>query len=106
MKTTGCLACEGTYRDKRLQPFCSIVCRTLGQAGMGWRLNPYRIVDLETGMVLTTGPRFDLTPRGLEYLHSLADRLRQTLTPDNSIPQTIRPTPDAAFMGSYIGKAA
>ena len=102
-KKTGCRSCGEACPDKRLKPFCSIVCRTLGQAGFGWRLNPYRIVDLESGMVLTSGPRFDLTPRGLGYLQELAERLRQPAALHNSLAQAKEPAHELPSMGAYIG---
>jgi hypothetical protein len=105
MKRKGCVSCGGTYRDRRLNPFCSIVCRTLGQAGLGWRLNPYRIVDLESGIVLSTGPRFDLTPKGLAYLQNLAERLRQPVPEQNTLSPTEPMLPQASPGSSALTSA-
>ena len=105
-KKTGCGSCGEACQDKRLKPFCSIVCRTLGQKGLGWRLNPCRIVDLESGMVLTSGPRFDLTPRGLAYLLELAERLRQPAALHNPTPQAKEPSHQLATMAAYGGNVA
>jgi len=52
--------------------YCSIVCAVLGRAGLGWRTNPYRIVDLVAGRVVSEGPAFDLTPRGIAWLKERA----------------------------------
>ena len=54
--TTRCVSCDGKGIPETLRPYCSIVCRVLGQSGLGWRMNPCRIVDLSTGIVLTSGP--------------------------------------------------
>ena len=103
-KSAECRSCGETYRDQRLEPYCSIVCRTLGQAGLGWRLNPYRVVDLESGIVLTTGPRFDLTPEGLTYLQRLAERLRR---PASDLPAAfpLAEPLESAFSAAFVGSA-
>jgi hypothetical protein len=107
MRQIGCVACGESYRDKRLEPYCSCVCRTIGQAGLGWRLDPARIIDVESGSVLTTSPSFDLTPRGLEYLMRLAERVR-LCAPQNVESVLIQPvdsqTPPAVpeFIGSAV----
>lgn len=77
MKMQGCASCGEKYYGGRLSPYCSIVCRVLGQAGLGWRLYPYRIVDLKSGVVLVTGPSFDVTPKGLAKLQKKAEALHQ-----------------------------
>jgi len=80
MKTARCPSCTEKIdrrRDRLLLPYCNIVCRTLGNAGLGWRLCPYRIVDFKSGTVLTTGPVFDLTANGIEALQKKAEHVRQ-----------------------------
>jgi hypothetical protein len=95
MKKRGCLSCLEPFRERRLRPYCSIVCRVLGQAGLGWRLNPYRIVDLCTGPVLTTGPAFDLTAKGIARLQKKAEILQQIRQDETRVVST---APTAAYL--------
>jgi len=69
---TPCLSCGATDGLPVSDRYCSVVCRVLGRAGLGWRTNPYRIVDLQTGQILSEGPAFDLTPRGIARLQARA----------------------------------
>ena len=65
---TLCLSCGLPEGAESSDHYCSVVCRILGREGLGWRTNPYRIVDARTGQVLSEGPAFDLTPRGIARL--------------------------------------
>ena len=67
-KLPECPSCGGQDPDEMLLPYCSVVCRTLGIRGLGWRTGPYRIVDQKTGVVLAMGPHLDLSPEGLGTL--------------------------------------
>ena len=110
MKIKGCASCWEKYRERLLRPFCSIVCRTLGQAGFGWRLNPCRIVDLASGLVISAGPRFDLAPRGLAQLQKQAKGLRQTANlqatfmPTKPMPQALSQSPvlESTYTGGFL----
>jgi hypothetical protein len=71
-----CPSCLETHQPLESDDYCSVVCRVLGRSGLGWRINPYRIVDLKTGLVLSEGPSFDLTPRGIASLQERAKTLQ------------------------------
>jgi hypothetical protein len=92
-KPAVCPCCAEKGLDRRLKPYCSIVCRTLGQAGLGWRRNPYRIVDLQSGATLSTGPGFGLTLKGIADLQRKAERLRQKqpAVPNQALAMPTRP---------------
>jgi endogenous inhibitor of DNA gyrase (YacG/DUF329 family) len=64
----GCPSCNGKDPDDFLRPYCSVVCRRLACYGLGWRTEPYRIVDLQTGVVVAAGPYFDLSSDGIGEL--------------------------------------
>ncbi|SRR5258708_36475291 len=76
MTVRGCFSCGVNRSEDRQRTYCSVVCRVPGQAGLGWRLNPYRIVDLDTGNVVRKGPSFDLTREGIAELQKKAEQLR------------------------------
>jgi hypothetical protein len=100
-----CASCGCTGVSDRLHPFCSVVCRTLGQVGLAWRTGPCRIVDLQSGALLSTGPEFDLTTGGLIELRKKAERLRQG-TPEAvvreypALPLQPRTSSEASFLAS------
>jgi len=71
-----CESCEGKGIPENLRPYCSIVCRLLACAGLGWRSEPCRVVDLETGLVLSAGPEFNFTGAGIGELQRRAAHLR------------------------------
>src|SRR5665213_3837453 len=71
-----CASCDGKGIPESLRPFCSVVCRLLGRAGLGWRTSPYRVVDLETGTVLSAGAQFNFTGAGIGDLQRRAVNLR------------------------------
>jgi hypothetical protein len=82
MSPAHCPACEKVVHplwDSRLWPYCSIVCRQLGRAGLAWRLNPCRIIDPVSGAVLSAGHRFDLSAKAIASLQRQAERLRPPL---------------------------
>ena len=58
---TRCASCDGKGLPEKLRPYCSVVCRTLAHAGLAWRTNPCRIVDIQSGALVNDGPDFDLT---------------------------------------------
>jgi hypothetical protein len=63
-------------------------------------------VDLESGVVLSAGPRFDMTPKGLAGLQLIAERLRHpTAEPPglNSPPPVLLQLPDPWPIPSFAG---
>jgi endogenous inhibitor of DNA gyrase (YacG/DUF329 family) len=76
LSSTRCASCDGKGIPETLRPYCSSVCRVLGQAGLAWRTNPYRIVDIASGALASAGPCFDSTPSGIADLQRRAERLR------------------------------
>src|SRR5579871_2491495 len=81
-----CSSCDGTGVPERLHPFCSVVCRTLGHAGLAWQTNPCRIVDVQSGVTVNNGPVFDLTDKGIADLQKHADRLQDKTRIGSSTP--------------------
>ena|SRR5271170_3306897 len=76
MNETSCVACQEKGFKRRRRSYCSVVCRLLGEAGLGWRLWPYRIIDLASGAIVSTGPHFNLTPEGIAQLQKRAESKR------------------------------
>ena len=72
-----CPSCGSKDLDEVLRPYCSVVCRYLGIRGLGWRINPYRIVDMDTNVVLAGGPQFDLSANGTSELVIKAKAVRR-----------------------------
>ena len=68
------------------RPYCSVVCRALGLAGLAWRTKPYRIVDLQSGDPVNPGPTFDLTMKGITELQKHSDRLKEKAPTNLSTP--------------------
>src|SRR5450755_2889948 len=87
-----CASCDGKGIHKSLRPFCSVVCRLLGRAGLGWRTSPYRVIDLETGIVLSAGPQFNFTGAGIRDLQRRATNLRLSESSVCAAP-TVTPMP-------------
>jgi hypothetical protein len=75
--STRCVSCDGNALPKSLQPYCSVVCRALGLAGLAWRTKPYRVVDLHSGDPVNLGPSFDLTMKGMTELQKQSDRVQE-----------------------------
>jgi len=87
-----CASCSGTGVSERLHPFCSVVCRTLGHAGLAWQTNPCRIMDVRSGIAVNDGPVFDLTDKGIADLRRYVDRLQEKSRADSptpSVPEVI-----------------
>lgn len=57
----------------------SIVDGKLARYGFVWKLNPYRIVDKASGLVISYGPHFDLIDSDLETRRNAADKHSGTL---------------------------
>src|SRR5262249_34009259 len=59
-----CCPCCGLWDDwveNPLHPYCSEVCRLLNRYGLGWRINPCRIVvKSHPHLIVQEGPQFDL----------------------------------------------
>jgi hypothetical protein len=70
-----------------------VVCRTLAHAGLAWRTNPCRIVDIQSGALVNDGPDFDLTIKGMTELQKHRNRLQeksQTNLPTAWVPEAMR----------------
>ncbi len=72
-----CASCGEKGIPASLQPYCSVVCMILGRVRLGWRSNPCRIVDLQSGVVLASGPEFSFTSKAIEELQKRAAQLHQ-----------------------------
>jgi hypothetical protein len=67
MSQTCCTSCGSHELEDVLRPYCSVVCRTLGRFGLGWRADPYRIVvGSHPHLVVQAGPSFDLRESALK----------------------------------------
>ena len=80
---TRCASCNGHGLPQMFRPYCSVVCRALGLAGLAWRTKPYRVVDLQSGDPVSPGIDFDLTTRGIVEMRKKVERLRE---PAHEIP--------------------
>src|SRR5690348_5983154 len=63
-----CPCCGEPICETALPPYCCVVCRSLGVRELGWRMNPIRVIDLETQEILARGPHLDLSYAGLSDL--------------------------------------
>ena len=89
---TRCASCNGHGLPQMFRPYCSVVCRTLGHAGLAWRTNPHRIIDIRSGVQVSVGPDFDLTVEGMTELQKHRDRLQeraQTNLPAPWVPEAM-----------------
>ena len=84
--STRCASCDGKGLPGTLRPYCSVVCLTLGHAGLAWRTNPYRIIDIMSGAQVSAGPTFDLTTQGTAELQKHTDRLQEKAWTSSSEP--------------------
>ena len=75
--TLRCASCDGKGIPEILRPYCSVFCRAIGPAGLGWRTNPYRIVDLKSETRLSSGPGFDITIKGIAELRKSIENLQE-----------------------------
>jgi hypothetical protein len=110
---TRCASCNGHGLPQMFRPYCSVVCRTLGHAGLAWRTNPCGIMDIQSGALLSSGPEFDLTPRGLAQMQKQAERLcpppleqAAIIVTDFDTPHLAPQSPPfkPAFSGSRLGE--
>ena len=75
-----CASCGGKGIQASLRPYCSVVCRTLGLAGLAWRSDPYQIIDIRSGDQVGAGPTFDLTTKGILDLQKHANRKQEKVS--------------------------
>jgi endogenous inhibitor of DNA gyrase (YacG/DUF329 family) len=97
LDSTRCASCDGTGIPEILRPYCSVVCRAIGASGLGWRTNPYRIVDVKSETQLSSGPSFDVTTKGVAELKKkieyLQEKARMNLSAVWIRPERISQTP-------------
>ncbi len=95
--STRCVSCNGKGLSETLRPYCSVVCRAIGASGLGWRTNPYRIVDLKSETQLSPGPGFDVTSKGVAELQKkieyLQEKTRMNLPADWTGLERVNHTP-------------